>query len=94
MAAPASTEYKVGKKAVKRYLADHDLTQKQPAQMAGISPTVPSSLIRCQRDMRIGNLSALADAMRMDPRDLVEKADERWTFPIMSSWKSVQRSTA
>lgn len=26
--------------------------------------------------MRIGNLFALADAMRMDPRDLVEKVDE------------------
>lgn len=27
--------------------------------------------------MRIGNLFALADAMRMDPRDLVEKVDGR-----------------
>ncbi|UVX33624.1 MAG: hypothetical protein [Bacteriophage sp.] len=26
--------------------------------------------------MRVGNLFALADAMRMDPRDLVEKVDE------------------
>lgn len=89
--APASTEYKVGKKAVKRHPADHDLTQKQSAQMAGISPGAP---IRCQRDMRAGNLSALADAMRTDPRDLVEKVDERWTFPIMPSWKNVQRNMA
>lgn len=42
---------------------DHGLTQKQPAQMAGIAPTVPSGLLRLRRDMRIGNLSALADAM-------------------------------
>lgn len=76
MTAKASTKHKVSKKAAKRYLADHDLTQKQPAQTAGISPTAPGGLIRCRRDMRIGNLSAPADAMRMDPRDLVEKADE------------------
>lgn len=69
----ASTKYKVSKKVVKRYLADHDLTQKQ---LAGITPTVLSGLLRLQRDMRIGNLFALADAMRMDPRDLVEKVDE------------------
>lgn len=72
----ASTGYKVSKKVVKRYLADHDLTQKQLAQMAGITPTVLSGLLRLQRDMRIGNLFALADATRMDPRDLVEKVDE------------------
>nr|DAL19146.1 MAG TPA_asm: helix-turn-helix domain protein [Caudoviricetes sp.] len=76
MTAPASTKYKVSKKAIKRYLADHDLTQKQLAQMAGITPGTLSALIRFQRDMRIGNLFALADAMRMDPRDLVEKVDE------------------
>lgn len=55
---------------------DHDLTQKQLAQMAGITPSALSALIRFQRDMRVGNLFALADAMRMDPRDLVEKVDE------------------
>lgn len=76
MTAPASTKYKVNKKVIKRYLADHDLTQKQLAQMAGITPTVLGTCIRCQRDMRIGNLFALADAMRMDPRDLVEKVVE------------------
>ena len=32
----ASTKYKVSKKVVKRYLADHDLTQKQLAQMAAL----------------------------------------------------------
>lgn len=72
----ASTKYKVSKKVVKRYLADHDLTQKQLAQMAGITPGALSALIRCQRGMRVGNLFALAGAMRMDPRDLVEKVDE------------------
>lgn len=76
MTAPASTKYKVSKKVIKRYLADHDLTQKQLAQMAGITPGALSALIRFQRDMRVGNLFALADAMRMDPRDLVEKVDE------------------
>lgn len=76
MTAPASTKYKVSKKVVRRYLADHDLTQRQLAQMAGITPGALSALIRCQRDMRVGNLFALADAMRMDPRDLVEKVDE------------------
>lgn len=76
MTTRASAKYKVGKRAIKRYLADHDLTQKQLAQMAGITPTVLSGLLRLQRDMRIGNLFALADAMRMDPRDLVEKVDE------------------
>lgn len=34
------------------------------------------ALIRFQRDMRVGNLFALADAMRMDPRDLVEEIVE------------------
>lgn len=76
MTAKASTKYKVSKKAIKRYLADHDLTQKQLAQMAGITPSALSALVRFQRDMRVGNLFALADAMRMDPRDLVEKVDE------------------
>ena len=76
MIAPASTRYKVSKKVVKRYLVDHDLTQKQLAQMAGITPGVLNRLLRCQCDMRIGNLFALADTMRMDPRDLVEKVDE------------------
>ena len=76
MTAPASTRYKVSKKVVKRYLVDHDLTQKQLAQMAGITPGVLNRLLCCQCDMRIGNLFALADAMRMDPRDLVEKVDE------------------
>lgn len=76
MTTKASTRYKVSKKVVKRYLADHDLTQKQLAQMAGITPGALSALIRCQRDMRVGNLFALADAMRMDPRDLVEKVNE------------------
>lgn len=33
MMAPASTKYKVSKKVIKRYLADHDLTQKQLAQL-------------------------------------------------------------
>lgn len=74
--APASTKYKVSKKVIKRYLADHDLTQKQLAQMAGITPGTLSALIRFQRDMRVGNLFALADAMRMDPRNLVEKIEE------------------
>ena len=76
MTTRASAKYKVGKRAIKRYLADHDLTQKQLAQMAGITPTVLSGLLRLQRDMRIGNLFALADAMRMDPRELVEKVDD------------------
>lgn len=76
MTTKASTRYKVSKKVIKRYLADHDLTQKQLAQMAGITPGALSALIRCQRDMRVGNLFALADAIRMDPRDLVEKVDE------------------
>lgn len=31
MTTKASTKYKVSKKVVKRYLADHDLTQKQLA---------------------------------------------------------------
>jgi hypothetical protein len=37
MTTKASTKYRVSKKVVKRYLADHDLTQKQLAQMAGIT---------------------------------------------------------
>nr|DAG56527.1 MAG TPA: ribosome, girodazole, girolline, antibiotic complex, 50S [Caudoviricetes sp.] len=60
MTAPASTKYKVSKKVVKRYLADHDLTQKQLAQMAGITPGALSALIRFQRDMRVGNYSPFA----------------------------------
>lgn len=44
--------------------------------MAGISEGALSALIRFQRDMRVGNLFALADAMRMNPRDLVEKVEE------------------
>lgn len=76
MTARASTKYKVSKRAIKRYLADHDLTQKQLAKMAGISEGALSALIRFQRDLRVGNLFALADAMRMDPRDLVEEIVE------------------
>lgn len=76
MTAPASTKYKVSKKVIKRYLADHDLTQKQLAKMAGISEGALSALIRFQRDMRVGNLFALADAMRVNPRDLVEEIVE------------------
>ena len=76
MAAPASTGHRVGKRAVKRHLADRGLTRKQPAQTAGIAPGAPGALIRCRRDLRAGSLFALADAMRMDPRGLVEKADE------------------
>lgn len=33
MTTKASTKYKVSKKAIKRYLADHDLTKKQLAQI-------------------------------------------------------------
>lgn len=92
MTAKASTRYKVSKKVVKRYLADHDLTQKQLAQMAGITPGALSALIRCQRDMRVGNLFALADAMRMDPRDLVEKVDEWLPMRSGARWrKSCER---
>lgn len=76
MTAPASTKYKVSKKVIKRYLADHDLTQKQLAKMAGISEGALSALIRFQRDMRVGNLFALADAMGVNPRDLVEEIVE------------------
>lgn len=76
MTDPASAKYKVSKKVIRRYLADHDLTQKQLAKMAGISEGALSALIRFQRDMRVGNLFALADAMRMNPRDLVEKVEE------------------
>lgn len=32
MTAKASTRYKVGKKAIRRYPADHDLTQEQLVQ--------------------------------------------------------------
>lgn len=36
MTTRASTKYKVGEKAVKRYLADHDLTQRQCFAMDAI----------------------------------------------------------
>ena len=42
----ASTRYKVSKKVIKRYLADHDLTQKQLAQMAGIMTHSATSTAR------------------------------------------------
>ena len=68
--------YTLNKKFIKHWLIDNDETQVELAKAAGVSPVVLSRYINDRRCVPVSILFLLAEEMRADVRDLVEKVDE------------------
>ena len=62
---------KIGDKVKWERIA-HTLTQEQLAEKAGISPAALVRIERNQSDPHVSTIRKLADALDVDPRDLLE----------------------
>lgn len=76
MTAKASTSYALNKKYIKHWLIDNDATQVELAKAVGVSPVTFSRYLNDRRGVPVSVLFSLAEEMRADLRDLVEKVDE------------------
>lgn len=68
--------YTLNKKFIKLYLIDNDATQVELAEAVGVSPVTFSRYLNDRRGVPGSILFSLAEEMRADVRDLVEKVDE------------------
>ena len=72
----AVTDYALNKKAIRHYMVEHDMSQKQLAKMCGTSPVTFSRDLNGHYKLPLRVLFSMATAMKMDVNDLVVKADE------------------
>ncbi|MDY3340653.1 MAG: helix-turn-helix transcriptional regulator [Collinsella sp.] len=70
------TTYALNRKFIKHWLIDNNATQAELAESVGVSPVVLSRYINDKRSVPLSILFSLAEEMRADVRDLVEKVDE------------------
>lgn len=73
----ATTDYALNRKAIRHYMVEHDISQKQLAKMCGTSPVTFSRYLNGHFKLPLRVLFNMATAMKMDVNDLVVKADER-----------------
>ena len=72
----AKQRYVLNKKALQRYLVDHDLTQDDFAETLGISTSYFNELLNGRRGISSRNLFSIAEETAIDVRDLVCKVEE------------------
>lgn len=72
----ATTDYVLNRKAIQRYLIDHDLTQGDFAKTLGISASYFSQLLNNRKSISLNKLFSIAEEMGIDPRDLIVEVDE------------------
>ncbi|EBA40610.1 DNA-binding helix-turn-helix protein [Collinsella aerofaciens ATCC 25986] len=72
----ATTDYVLNRKAIQRYLIDHDLTQGDFAKTLGISASYFSQLLNNRKSISLNKLFSIAGEMGIDPRDLIVEVDE------------------
>ena len=72
----AVTDYALNKKAIRHYMVDHDMSQRQLAKMCGTSSVTFSRYLNGHYKLPLRVLSNMANAMKMDVNELVVKADE------------------
>lgn len=70
------TTYTLNRKFIKHWLIDNDTTQVELANAVGVSPVVLSRYLNDRRGVPVSILFSLAEEMRADVHDLVEKVDE------------------
>jgi transcriptional regulator with XRE-family HTH domain len=68
--------YALNKKAIQRYLIDHDLTQDDFAKTLGISTSYFNDLLNGRRSISLRNLFSIAEETAIDVFDLVMEVDE------------------
>lgn len=76
MPAERLTAYSLDKKAIRRYLIDHDLTQDDFAKTLGISTSYLDDLLNGRKGISLRNLFSIAEETAMDVSDLVAEVDE------------------
>lgn len=72
----AVTDYALNRKAIRHYMVEHDMSQKQLAKMCGTSPVTFSRYLNGHFKLPPRVLFNMANAMKMDADELVVKADE------------------
>lgn len=72
----AVTDCALNRKAIRHYMVEHDMSQKQLAKMCGTSPITFSRYLNGHSKLPLRVLLNMATSMKMDVIDLVVKADE------------------
>lgn len=72
----AVTDYALNRKAIRRYMVEHDMSRKQLAEMCGTSPVTFNRHFNGHYKLPLRVLFNMANAMKMDVNELVVKADE------------------
>lgn len=76
MTAKTKPSYALNKKFIEHWLIDNDATQVELADAIGVSPVVFSRYLNGRRGVPVSVLFSLAEEMRADLRELVEKVDD------------------
>nr|UVY31916.1 MAG: helix-turn-helix domain protein [Bacteriophage sp.] len=72
----AVTDCALNRKAIRRYMVEHDMSQKQLAKMCGTSPITFSRYLNGHSKLPLRVLFNMATSMKMDVINLVVKEDE------------------
>lgn len=72
----AVTDYALNRKAIRHYMVEHDISQKQLAKMCSTSPVTFSRYLNGHFKLPLRVLFNMANAMKMDVNDLVVKGNE------------------
>ena len=72
----STTDYALNRKAIRHYMVEHDMSQKQLAKMFGTSPVTFSRYLNGHFKLPLRVLFNMATAMKIDVNDLVVKVDE------------------
>lgn len=72
----AVTDYALNKKAIRHYMVEHDMSQRQLAKMCGMSLGTFSRYLNGHYKLPLRALFNMANAMKMDVNHLVVEKEE------------------
>lgn len=72
----AVTDYALNKKAIRHYMVEHDMSQRQLANMCGTSAVTFSRYLNGHYKLPLRVLFNMANAMKMDVNELVVEKEE------------------
>lgn len=72
----AVTDCALNRKAIRHYMVEHDMSQKQLAKMCGTSPITFGRYLNGHSKLPLRVLFNMATSMKMDVIDLAVGADE------------------
>lgn len=72
----AVTDYALNKKAIRHYMVEHDMRQRQLAKMCGTSAVTFSRYLNGHYKLPLRVLFNMANAMKMDVNELVVEKEE------------------